>query len=149
MSSADKIEEEFYEQAVEMIMQWLGDEERAVIRQEFWTNGLHFDALSSYERLMGILRFIEINYIQVPKRITTIEDQLMQITKITNGKFTIKGLEIPETTEKYVSLSDLRAIPTGDSLQRIFQEFLETTQLLEPYTNYLNRLAYKEDQSRL
>jgi hypothetical protein len=149
MSFKENMEEEFYEQAVEMMMRWLGDEERSVLREEFWTNGVYFDALSASEKLMGILRFIEINYIQVPKRIAMIEDQLMQITKITNGKFSIKELEVPETAEEYVSLSDLREISSGDSLQKIFREFLETTRLLEPYKIYVNRLPYKEDQSRL
>jgi len=150
MISDDSPDDSFYKEVVDLIRKWLGDREYSLILEEFKLSDTYFDTLSPRAKLMALLRFIEVNYIQLPKRISTIYEYLDKLNE--SMEIPIEDFEIPDTFGKNVSLASLKGKMKDEdekSLAALFQELLKAAGLSKIYEKYRNGLSRSEGRLNL
>lgn len=133
-------DERFYTEAAKKVFDWLDDRDRFRIGQELQDNDIEFDNLPRHEQLFILLRFLEVNYVRIPRRMEKIRSDLDSLNKKIK-KEPIADFEIPDIYGEYLGLSSLKErVPSSEEIEAKFNNALRSAGILEPFNEYFARI---------
>lgn len=139
MSHDDTEDDSFYEQVSQLILEWLDENDKVALREEFHTNEVDFDRLPPRSKLLALVRYVHVNYVRGPERISVIDRDITKLNSFIDPdskNASISGLQIPDASGKIVEFSSLR---TGaekanrEQITKLFDDLLKETGLQEEY----------------
>ncbi|TMI22955.1 hypothetical protein E6H31_00450 [Candidatus Bathyarchaeota archaeon] len=138
LSSGKRSEEDrtFYEQANQKIYEWLLDEEKSLIRLEFRTRDQDFDSQDPEEKLLALLRFLEVRYVRLPLRVAKIDELWKGIRKSKDAEDI--EFEVPNSLGEYIPVSEIhRKMRSSDELSKLFEQTLLAIGVKELYQKFV------------
>lgn len=146
MNHDDAEDDSFYEQVSLLILEWLDEGDRLMLREEFRTNEANFDRLPSRNKLLALLRYVDVNYVSGHERILLIDRHVEKLNSFISPDpedASIRELHISDIAGDMVEFSSLRVgakKANREQIAKLFDELLQETGLQEVY-----KVQFKEE----
>lgn len=137
-------EDSFWEEASALLYDWLSEDDRWLLRSELYEEDIaDLRELSPNIRFFRLLHFVQVKYIRVEEWVDAISGFVETINS-KNPDATIEGIILEDEEGKEVSLRQIRREVHELRPQAVFGELLETLELQEEYSLFLQSLKKGE-----